>query len=55
MSNLTKCNYCSYEQILRNAKEKTVELKPEDGGISIYIDGKFASWYMELPDHYCCD
>lgn len=61
MSN-KECNYCIYQNILFGArqKEQTVTTKPKPmpgiapNGVDVFVDGRWAGWFMELPDHCCC-
>jgi hypothetical protein len=55
MSELTRCNYCTFKAIKKRKKEKDkMKIVSEDGGTSIYINDKFVVWFMSLPDHCCC-
>jgi len=51
-----ECNYCSYQYILKRAKEngQKVTTVPKDGGVDVYINSEWICWFMELPDHCCC-
>jgi len=35
-------------------EKKSFKQVNEDGGISIYIAGEFAAWFMELPSSCAC-
>lgn len=53
------CNRCNYDQIVRQARSlgQDVELRRDtgmNGRQSVYVDGKFVAWFMELPDQCVC-
>ena len=52
MSELTSCNYCTFNGIKARAKRegKKVELRGHD----VYVDGKHVAWFMELTSSCCC-
>ena len=58
MSELTSCNYCTFESMKRHAKEKKEKLvkKPniKESGVDILVDGEFRCWFMELTSYCCC-
>lgn len=63
MSELTRCNYCTLEDIKRRAKKdgEVVTTRPAKGGgveVATHKPGEepkeFGVWFMVLPDHCCC-
>ncbi len=63
MSELTRCNYCKYHDIVGPAvkEHKEIELRVDDSNLlpsaaarELYIDGKFQAWFMEIPDSCAC-
>ena len=63
MSELTRCNYCKYMDIVSDAKRqgRDVVLKADDSNIlpskgarGAYIDGEFQAWFMEIPSSCAC-
>ena len=56
MSELTTCNYDSFgsKKLSAEKEGKSIEVKDEDGGKAVYLDGKWVSWYMELTESCCC-
>lgn len=55
MSELTTCNYCDLQSIKRRLKKgDKLEYKYEHGGTSVYINGEFVCWFMELTNYCCC-
>ena len=63
MSELTPCNYCSYERMKAMCKESGEKIrlkKPDDKEMAdlmqwaVEIDGEEVAWFMELTDHCVC-
>ncbi len=61
MSDLTKCNFCKYYDLVGPAikEHKKVEMRVEDKNVvnpaqALYIDGEFIAWFMELPEKCVC-
>jgi hypothetical protein len=50
------CNLCDYKERVRRAKiaKQKVTLRARLGGVDVLVDGKFAVWYMKLPDKCEC-
>ena len=53
MSELTTCNYCSWQMLKKN--HPTAKLVPEHGGVSVYEDTQFLAWFMQLTKGCACD
>jgi len=51
---MSTCNYCTFKEIKSRYKGHKIVLKNEDGGTSIYVDGKFIAWLMEITDSCAC-
>jgi hypothetical protein len=66
MSELTRCNYCDWQDMKRRGyKKATAEQRrevwdkkgePYTGAGVVIVDraGKFAAWFMSLSDHCVC-
>ncbi len=60
------CNYCEYQVVKRKAERDQRKVTSKTGmygedcilldaeGTSIFLDGKFAVWYMLLPERCEC-
>lgn len=50
------CNYCVFQLIKKSAEKegKTVKTESKDGGVDVFVDGKWRCWFMELPDSCRC-
>jgi len=52
------CNYCLYQYYLKEYGDKVTtqpkEIKGVGTGVDVFVDGKWVSWFMKLPDHCCC-
>lgn len=60
-----ECNYCTWQRLkergyrIATPKERLVWDKPGQplsgtGVVIVSQKGKFARWFMELPNHCCC-
>lgn len=55
MSEYTKCNYCTLEDIKRRNPGKKITLENDGGWINVLIDGKDGGHsFMGLSDHCVC-
>lgn len=59
MSDLTRCNYCTFEAIKKRMKQKgkkaTVRKNEVNGWMDVFVDGKrSATSFMKLTDHCVC-
>jgi len=58
MSELTSCNYCTFKDMRRRAKEDkkkiTTKHNKEHGGIDVFVNGEKRCWFMELTPFCCC-
>ena len=56
MSELIVCNYCKYAatKLYADKEGKIIEIRDEDGGKAIYLDGKWDSWFEELTKDCAC-
>lgn len=57
MSELTRCNYCKFEDIKAEAKQAGLQpwVRDKNDGKEAMVGGSVVAWFMELPDHCCCD
>lgn len=59
MSELTQCNYCTWEDIKKHAKErlKTYELRASNdipGWQEAVIDGEVVAYFKKVTDYCVC-
>jgi len=55
VSELTKCNYCSFKAMKETyTKSKITTKKNKTGGLDVYKDGEWIAWFMQLTDHCVC-
>lgn len=55
MSDLTMCNYCNLDWIKKRHAGKTVELKPEDAWLRVYVDGKpYGALFKAITESCVC-
>jgi hypothetical protein len=56
MPERTPCNRCTYSRITKEAEAagQDVELRNQDGLIVVYVGGKWAASFMELPARCAC-
>jgi hypothetical protein len=55
MSELTRCNYCSLEDIKRRHPGAEVTTRVEERWLRVFIDGEATErWFLELTDHCVC-
>lgn len=55
MSELTRCNRCSYDDLVRRYGTERVELRNgKDGWVEAWVDGVRKASYMELTDRCAC-
>jgi hypothetical protein len=59
MSELTECNWCAYQEILRQAREggHTVTVTQRDGMVVVLFDDdpEPVAGFMVLPQRCACD
>jgi len=56
MSELTPCNYCTFQDIIRRHQGATVELHgfPGSDWVECTVDGKRVASFMELTEECVC-
>ena len=66
MSELTECNYCTYQALKADAKAEGEEVELKENplihngvtifkhGVDVYVDGKWRVWFAKLDDRCCC-
>ncbi len=59
MSDLTQCNYCTFEAIKKRMKQKgkkvTVRKNIANSWIDVFVDDKYyGTSFMKLTDHCVC-